>query len=232
MKERNALFTPETQSDFFCCIPTIAKCAFNTSSIVHFSLHEQTQCNWFASTRLVDTVRLRSNWCFSLSAAYVWLEPSQNRPQIKFVACDMLTASSRHESATSKLERRFDIHNQQSLIRGGSTLRSNPILFYIPFLDKIKNPSRIYTLYFPSTNGTPFAFLFQNTASLLSSEMGHFRVLPDLWIKTRLRTQPLILKWFFILIQLKLIFTRKIVHVASFWKWRYLGDGSGLFERV
>ena len=37
MKERNALFTPETQSDFFCCIPAIAKCAFNISNIVHFS---------------------------------------------------------------------------------------------------------------------------------------------------------------------------------------------------
>ena len=37
MEERNALFTPETQSYFFCCIPAIAKCAFNISNIVHFS---------------------------------------------------------------------------------------------------------------------------------------------------------------------------------------------------
>ena len=68
----------------------------------------------------------------------------------------------------SLIERRVDIRNQESLIRGGSALRSNSILFYIPFLNKIKNPSRIYTLYFPSTNGTPFAYLFQNTASLLA----------------------------------------------------------------
>ena len=39
MKERNA-FT-ETQSDFSCCIPAIAKCAFNISKIVHFSKHEK-----------------------------------------------------------------------------------------------------------------------------------------------------------------------------------------------
>ena len=71
----------------------------------------------------------------------------------------------RHQSLR---ERRVDIRNQESLIRGGSALRSNSIFFYIPFLNKIKNPSRIYTLYFPSTNGSPFVYLFQNTASLLA----------------------------------------------------------------
>ena len=37
----------------------------------------------------------------------------------------------------------------------------------------------------------------------------HFRLTPGLWIKTRLSAQPLIWKWFFILMQIKLIFTRK-----------------------
>ena len=50
----------------------------------------------------------------------------------------------------------------------------------------------------------------------------HFRVLPGLSIKTRLSAQPLIWKWFFILIQVKLNSTRKVVHLASFWKWGLL----------
>ena len=36
----------------------------------------------------------------------------------------------------------------------------------------------------------------------------------------------------FILKQIKLIFTRKVVHLASFWKWRFLELGSGLFPEV
>ena len=33
----------------------------------------------------------------------------------------------------------------------------------------------------------------------------------------------------FILMQINLIFTRKVVHLASFWKWGFLELGSGLF---
>ena len=33
----------------------------------------------------------------------------------------------------------------------------------------------------------------------------------------------------FILMQVKLIFTRKVVHLASFWKWGFLEHGSGQF---
>ena len=44
---------------------------------------------------------------------------------------------------------------------------------------------------------------------------GHFRVSPGLCIKTRSSAQPLIWKWFFILMQIKLIFTRKVVDLAS-----------------
>ena len=51
-------------------------------------------------------------------------------------------------------------------------------------------------------------FVFKNA-------IGHFRVPPDLRIKTRFSVQPLIWKWLFILMQIKLIFTRKVVHLAS-----------------
>ena len=57
----------------------------------------------------------------------------------------------------------------------------------------------------------------------------HFGVPPGLCIKTRLSAQPLIWKWIFILIQIKLIFTRKVAHLASFWKWGFLELGSDLF---
>ena len=46
--------------------------------------------------------------------------------------------------------------------------------------------------------------------SLRMWRIGHFRVPPRFCIKTS--AQPLIWKWFFILMQIKLIFTRKVVH--------------------
>ena len=55
--------------------------------------------------------------------------------------------------------------------------------------------------------------------------IGHFRVSPSLCIKTRLSAQPLIWKWFFILVQIKLNFTRKVEHLASFWNWEFLELG-------
>ena len=58
--------------------------------------------------------------------------------------------------------------------------------------------------------------------------LGHFRVSPGLCLKTRVGAQPLIRKSFFILMQIKLIFTRKVVHLASSWKWGFLELGSGL----
>ena len=51
--------------------------------------------------------------------------------------------------------------------------------------------------------------------------IGHLRVPPGLCFKTRVGAQPLIWKSFFILMQIKLIFTRKVVHLASFWKWGF-----------
>ena len=59
--------------------------------------------------------------------------------------------------------------------------------------------------------------------------IGHFRVSPGLCIKTRLGAQPLIWKWFFILMQIKLLSTRKVEHLTSFW-YRGPGElGNGLF---
>ena len=58
--------------------------------------------------------------------------------------------------------------------------------------------------------------------------VGHFWVPPCLCLKTRVGAQSLIWKSFFILMQIKLVFTRKVVHLASFWKWGFLQPGSGL----
>ena len=46
--------------------------------------------------------------------------------------------------------------------------------------------------------------------------VGYFRVPMGLGFKTRVGAQPLIWKPFFILIQIKLIFTKMVVHLASF----------------
>ena len=52
--------------------------------------------------------------------------------------------------------------------------------------------------------------LFYNAAL---NAIGHFRVPPGLCIKTMLSARPLICKWFFNLMRIKLIFTRKVVHL-------------------
>ena len=74
-----------------------------------------------------------------------------------------------------------------------------------------------------STNGftTPLSvqILYQNRP---------FPSFPGLCFKTRVGAQPLIWKSFFILMQIKLIFTRKVVHPVSFWRLGFLELGSGL----
>ena len=64
-------------------------------------------------------------------------------------------------------------------------------------------------------------------------QIKHNRPFPSfsgLCIKTRVSAHPLIWNWFFILMQIKLISTRKVVRlIASFGKWGFLDLGSGLF---
>ena len=57
--------------------------------------------------------------------------------------------------------------------------------------------------------------------------MGHFQVDSSLCFKARLSVKPLIWKWFFILIQINFIFTRKVLHLALFRKWEFLELGNG-----
>ena len=52
----------------------------------------------------------------------------------------------------------------------------------------------------------------------------------NLTFKVRLSPKPLIWKWFLIMMQIKLIFTRKVSHLASFWKWDLLELENGLFR--
>ena len=59
--------------------------------------------------------------------------------------------------------------------------------------------------------------------------IGHFRVPKNLTFKARLSAKPLIWKWFLIMMQIKLFFTTKVSHLASFWKRDFLELGNGLF---
>ena len=87
------------------------------------------------------------------------------------------------------------------------------------------------TLINPSTRRYTYRVRRLNINSLHFNSTGHFRVPPGLCFKTRVGAQPLIWKSFFILMQIKLIFTRKVVHLASFWKWGFLELGSDLLWR-
>ena len=76
--------------------------------------------------------------------------------------------------------------------------------------------------------GLPFTIVTLLGTALLTSVIGHFRVPKRLTFKARLSAKPLILKLFLIMMQIKLIFTTKVSHLASFWKWDFLELGNGL----
>ena len=59
---------------------------------------------------------------------------------------------------------------------------------------------------------------------------GYLQFAPSLGFKARLSAKLLIWNRFFILMQIKLIFTRKVLHLASFWKWVIKELGNGLIE--
>ena len=88
---------------------------------------------------------------------------------------------------------------------------------------------RISFFHFVKFEAFEVCFLGPHKDLFLELLIGHFRVPPGLCFKTRVGAQPLIWKPFFILMQIKLIFTRKVVHLASFWKGGFLELGSGLF---
>ena len=48
--------------------------------------------------------------------------------------------------------------------------------------------------------------------------ISYFQVPSSLHFKARLSAKPLIRKWFLIMMQIKLIFSTKVSHLASFWK--------------
>ena len=61
---------------------------------------------------------------------------------------------------------------------------------------------------------------------------GHFRDAPSLGFKARLGEKLLMWKWsiIYILTQIKLLFTRKVLHLPSIWEWEFLELGNGLFS--
>ena len=60
--------------------------------------------------------------------------------------------------------------------------------------------------------------------------IGHFRVVLSLFFKTRVSAKSLLWKYFSILIQIKLIFIWKVLHLASFWRREIFELGNGLFK--
>ena len=55
---------------------------------------------------------------------------------------------------------------------------------------------------------------------------------PGLCFKTRVGAQPLIWKSFFILMQIKLIFTRKVVHLATFESEGFWNSAVALGQKI
>ena len=65
-----------------------------------------------------------------------------------------------------------------------------------------------------------------------TNQSRHFRVTSSLCFKARLSAEPLIWTRFFILMQAKLIFTTKVWHLASLWKWEVFELDNSLLNRV
>ena len=77
---------------------------------------------------------------------------------------------------------------------------------------------------------SPRSRVLARLASL--AQIGHFRVPKNLTFKARLSAKPLIWKWVLIMMQIKLIFTTKVWHLSSFWKWDFLELGNGLIGEL
>ena len=80
-----------------------------------------------------------------------------------------------------------------------------------------------------AATGSPVVVCVNSMAKI--DKIGHFQVPKNLTFKARLSAKPLIWKWFLIMMQIKLIFTTKISHLDSFWKWDFLELGDGLSDR-
>ena len=95
---------------------------------------------------------------------------------------------------------------------------------FITFIERFQSPG-LHPCYFIWTNESIYM-----RKEFHSHRIDHFPVPPGLCIKTKLSALPLIWKWLYILMQLKLIFPKKVVNLASFWKWGFLKLGIGLLS--
>ena len=124
----------------------------------------------------------------------------------------------------------------QSPERGGTLLFD--LNRYVPlggmwFLGSwVLNRVHNFNDYLSSLTGCLFGQEAFKRVWMLAMSIRGINTSPGLCFKTRVGAQPLIRKSFFILMQIKLIFTRKVVHLASFGKWGFLELGSGLFHDV
>ena len=80
----------------------------------------------------------------------------------------------------------------------------------------------------PSARASALFTLPPPPIALAMLAIDHLRVDPSLFPKARRNAKPLIWKWVFILMQIKLIFPRtKVLHLASLWQWECLELGNG-----
>ena len=109
------------------------------------------------------------------------------------------------------------------------------LLFVLSQCDFCSPAWRLCTTWMASCKGPivdKIFFLPRWKACVRRTKLGHFRVPRNLAFKARLTAKPLIWKWFLIMMQIKLIFTTKVSHLASFWKWEFLELGNDLFLRT
>ena len=159
----------------------------------------------FTRTKITKLVWLGEN--FKCKRYFTRLIPFPIRPMFP---TRIFVSSSTHKRSTSfqrsfalalfsqvDLTKLVRVNNRISSGSGTSLYPSRPVCFVVVIIISI-----------PSS----YTYL----ANSVLYPIGHFRVPRGLCFKTRVGAQPLIWKSFFILIQIKLIFTRKVVHLASF----------------
>ena len=77
-------------------------------------------------------------------------------------------------------------------------------------------------VHFPTSSPGRFPLALEVGEKRPGDEVVHFLVAASFCFKVRLSAKPVKWKLFFILMQIKLIITRKVLHLASYWKWGLL----------
>ena len=109
---------------------------------------------------------------------------------------------------------RYDLRNGAENQQKELNLNKSSILSTYKIPEMFSNPQMLSVV----PRGCHFVAWYYIWQPANQQWTGHFWVASRLCFKVRLSARPLIWKWFFILMQIKLIFITRVLQLAWFWK--------------